>query len=102
MKAGLLFPRADRISAEEVRPLWKVGSDWWSSPGRTIMVESTGEFRSVGQGEWYLSGAGIEGYCARHGHLTQQHWIGRLVRVEQEPTQYRVVARMPEHDEVTP
>ena len=53
------------------RPVRK--SDW--------RVKPTGEFRPPRAGEWFLSGATIEGYSTYVDLATPAH-IGRLVRVK--------------------
>lgn len=44
-------------------------------------VKATGEFRPPKQGEWYLSGAVVEGYQAK-GDLLTSYYIGKLVKGE--------------------
>lgn len=39
----------------------------------------TGEFRPPKKGEWYLSGAIIEAWCASND-LQWEYWIARIVR----------------------
>ncbi|GAA3751219.1 hypothetical protein [Micromonospora maritima] len=48
---------------------------------QNLRVKATGEKRPPRKGEWYLSGATIEGYRAPND-LTQEHQIGELVEGE--------------------
>lgn len=50
--------------------------------GPGYMVVPTGEFRCPRKGEWYLSGAVIEGYEAPND-LSQEYHIAKLVRARQ-------------------
>ena len=51
----------------------------------------TGEKRAPKKGEWYLSGAVVEGYRAANDLTTEYH-IAKLVRVERTVTEtYRVL-----------
>ena len=69
MKMNKFYPVASSTSlASPVRK-----SDW--------RVKWTGEFRPPLAGEWFLSGAVIEGYSTYVDLTTPAH-IGRLVRVK--------------------
>lgn len=52
-------------------------------PANRFQVESTGEFRFPKKGEWFLSGAIIQGYKTQND-LTTSYNIGKLVEVKME------------------
>lgn len=61
-------------------------------PSEKIMVEVTGEFRAPKAGEWYISGAIIEGYRAGFDFQEGNRYnIARLVVVRRE--EYLVVTK---------
>ena len=62
MKKGLLFPINGEFNNSE-------------------MVVATGEFRCPHAGEWYLSGAIVEGYKT-FKNLNTKFWIAKKVIVE--------------------
>lgn len=62
MKKGNLFPLASYHAGK-------------------MMIEYTGEKRPPKRGEWFLSGAIVEGYQAMHDMTTSYH-IGVLVETE--------------------
>lgn len=66
MKAGKLFPLANRSARYA---------------DNSIMVQSIGEFRPPRRGEWYLSGAVVEGYLSP-SRLDYAYHIARLVSVK--------------------
>jgi len=73
-----LFPVADLPNMEEAD---RLGCNWPPN-SRELRVATTGEFRPPIAGEWYLSGAIIEGYRAPSDLHTPFH-IARLVRIRQ-------------------
>lgn len=77
MKKGMLFRLADRPTAEECKAL---GGTYF------LRVETTGEFRCPKQGEWYVSGAVVEGYRAP-ANLGIEFHIARLVGIRTKTTE---------------
>lgn len=71
LRVGELYPVAD----EE---LSAVPGDWERKAAR---VRATGEYRAPKAGEWWLSGAIVEGYHSPYDLRDPQH-IGVLVRGE--------------------
>lgn len=81
------YPLSDRPTAEECDALEFPQSEaWqsWMSQGRTeglyLVVEPTGETRPPKAGEWFLSGAIVEGYRALND-LSDPYPIARLVKI---------------------
>lgn len=70
MKKGDVFPIGD--GAMRYKLLGR---------GRRLMVQYTGEKRRPKKGEWFLSGAVVDGYEA-YNDLSQIYHIGELVIVE--------------------
>ena len=69
MTTDTLFPVADMAALPT------------TFPRRTWRCQWTGERRSPKAGEWFLSGAVVEGYRA-HADLETPYHIARLVEVE--------------------
>jgi len=67
MKKGDLFPASNPYST--------------LSPRGTYRIQYTGEFRKPKRGEWFISGAGPEGYLAP-ANLDYSYPIGKLVTVK--------------------
>lgn len=100
MKRGDLFPIQQLPTDEEHKALGFNASDWTLGLARhQCRAEYTGELRPPKAGEWYLSGAVIEGYRAPND-LTQSYHIASLVRVRTETavtTVERVTHRINHH-----
>jgi len=70
MKKGDLFPLSSPYSV--------IG---YSKYGTNARIQYTGEKRCPKKGEWYLSGAIIEGYRTPND-LSFPYYIGKLVKVK--------------------
>lgn len=62
--------------------LYPLAEEYSADKRRKYRVRPTGEFRMPLRGEWYLSGAIVEGYQAPNDLSIDFH-IGRLVEVEE-------------------
>lgn len=60
-----------RISANQEFPASQ--DSWRHHPGPQAIVRATGEFREPKAGEWFLSGAIVEGYYAPNDLSTKYH-----------------------------
>ena len=78
-----LYPLADRPSSQESRSfnLPKAGGLFVT---KDLRVKPTGEIRRPQYGEWFLSGAIIEGYRAKIDHLSTPYYIAKLVLTKTE------------------
>jgi hypothetical protein len=79
MKEGDLFPIADQYVYDHIYKTRKL-----------MMVRFTGEHRAPKIGEWYISGATPEGYCAHVTNFISKECIGELVEVKKVIT-YEVI-----------
>lgn len=69
MKTNQQFPIVDRPTVAELQRLNVTGR----IPNRRIVAAFTGEVRPPKRGEWYLSGAIVEGYKAPNDLSTPYH-----------------------------
>lgn len=78
MKTKTFYPLADRLSLKE-REQFGVSLDYIYAAN--VKAKFTGEKRCPKAGEWFLSGAVVEAYKAKHDLTTIYH-IARLARVQ--------------------
>lgn len=83
-----LYPVVDRVPYEQRKALGlsvNQGSplQCLGAPCPGVHAKRTGEFREPRKGEWYLSGAFVEAYCAPNDLTTKFH-IAVLVKTKTE------------------